>query len=70
MINTAADITRRKISSARMLASTGEAFLPPELNLDLCTYQFRGGAGAGDRRAGHTPLGVAVSQVQVLRNST
>ena len=47
MINTAADITRRKISSVCMLASTCEAFLPPELNLDLCTYQFRGGAGGG-----------------------
>ena len=68
MISTAADITRRKMGSARVLAATWEAFLPPELNLDLPVQGQ--GVGEGDRRAGYTPLWVAISQVQILRNST
>ena len=71
MINTAADITARKMSSAHMLAAICEAFLPPELYLALCIYQFRGRGGReGDGRAGYMPLWVAISQVQILRNST
>lgn len=56
------------MSRARVLAATWEAFLPPELNLDLPVQGQ--GVGEGDRRAGYTPLWVTISQVQILRNST